>query len=111
MGQENQQVVISKFTSFIDMVNFFPVQVNKIHTKNESGELYCVMNSKANVEELDRSKQPDKNETGKISTEARLYDLLRLTSEKIYERFKTFQQAFRYMDTDHSQALSVNEFA
>lgn len=41
----------------------------------------------------------------------RLLELLQLTSAKIYERFKTVQKAFRYFDTDHSQALSVNEFA
>ena len=34
-----------------------------------------------------------------------------IISGKIYERFKSCQQAFRYLDTDHSQSLSVNEFA
>jgi len=39
-------VKISKFTSFIDMFNFFPVPVNKIHYKNDSNEVNFVMNTK-----------------------------------------------------------------
>lgn len=45
-GKQNQCVKINKFTSFIDMFNFYPVPVNKIHYKNDSNELNFVMNTK-----------------------------------------------------------------
>ena len=38
-------------------------------------------------------------------------NLLQLVSAKMSERFKTLKEAFRYLDTDHSMALSLNEFA
>ena len=37
--------------------------------------------------------------------------MLQLVSSKLSERFKTLKEAFRYLDTDHSQAISLNEFA
>lgn len=37
--------------------------------------------------------------------------LLGLVSYKIHERFKNLREAFRYIDTDHSQSISINEFA
>lgn len=37
--------------------------------------------------------------------------MLSLVSLKIYERFRTLQAAFRYLDTDHTQSISLNEFA
>ena len=37
--------------------------------------------------------------------------LLKLVSYKMYERFGTLREAFRYIDTDHSQSISINEFA
>jgi Ca2+-binding EF-hand superfamily protein len=37
--------------------------------------------------------------------------LLELVSNKIYERFKNLRCAFRYLDTDHSNNISITEFA
>lgn len=37
--------------------------------------------------------------------------LLALVSEKLYERFKNLRSAFRYLDTNHSQSISLNEFS
>ena len=37
--------------------------------------------------------------------------LLSLISGKIHERFRNLREAFRYIDTDHSQSISINEFA
>jgi Ca2+-binding EF-hand superfamily protein len=37
--------------------------------------------------------------------------LLELVSEKIRERFTNFQNCFRFLDTNHSQSISINEFA
>ena len=37
--------------------------------------------------------------------------LLSLVSFKIYQRFRNLREAFRYIDTDHSQSISINEFA
>lgn len=37
--------------------------------------------------------------------------VLALVSFKIYERFKTIKNAFRFFDNDHTQTLTLNEFA
>ena len=37
--------------------------------------------------------------------------VLALISFKIYERFKTLLDAFRYFDSDHMLSLTLNEFA
>ena len=34
-----------------------------------------------------------------------------MVSAKIHERFRNLREAFRYIDTDHSQSISINEFA
>ena len=47
----------------------------------------------------------------KSEDEKRLIKLLSLVSFKINERFRNLREAFRYIDTDHSQSISINEFA
>ena len=47
----------------------------------------------------------------KSEEEKRLLKLLSLVSFKIYERFRNLREAFRYIDTDHSQSISINEFS
>ena len=47
----------------------------------------------------------------KSDEEKRLLKLLSLVSFKINERFRNLREAFRYIDTDHSQSISINEFA
>ncbi len=37
--------------------------------------------------------------------------LLSLVSFKIHERFKNMREAFRQIDSDHSQSISLNEFS
>ena len=37
--------------------------------------------------------------------------LLSLVSNKINERFTNLKSCFRYLDTNHSQSISINEFA
>lgn len=37
--------------------------------------------------------------------------LLSLVSNKINERFVNLKACFRYLDTNHSQSISLNEFA
>lgn len=32
-------------------------------------------------------------------------------SNKLNERFRNLREAFRYIDTDHSQSITLNEFA
>lgn len=47
----------------------------------------------------------------KSEEEKKLVKLLSLVSFKINERFRNLREAFRYIDTDHSQSISINEFA
>ena len=47
----------------------------------------------------------------KSDDEKTLLKLLSLVSYKIHERFTNLRTAFRYIDTDHSQSISINEFA
>lgn len=101
-------VSVIKLSQFIDTFNYYPVRVNKIHYKNDSPELTYVMSSNT------RSSLADKEVKNKFHGNKEtmyLQDLLQLSSYKLYERFGTLREAFRYLDTDHSQALSLNEFA
>lgn len=61
-----------------------------------------------------------KNERGEVilpkkeaitEDEKYLLKLLALVSDKIKERFVNLQQCFRFLDTNHSQSISINEFA
>jgi hypothetical protein len=94
------------------MFNFYPIKVNKLKNKNDSNELTYVMNSglhgtkKSNGEPLVEPKPEPKTDEQKY-----LLRLLALVSDKIRERFINFQQCFRFLDTDHSQSISINEFA
>lgn len=64
-------------------------------TKNERGETIVQSNKKQE----------------KSEEEQHLLKLLSLVSEKIRERFVNFQSCFRFLDTDHTQSISLNEFA
>jgi Ca2+-binding EF-hand superfamily protein len=43
--------------------------------------------------------------------EAHMLRLLSLVSDKIRERFINLKTCFRFLDTNHSQSISINEFA
>ena len=104
-----KMVSIRKLSEFIDSFNFFPVKVNKIHFKNVSKDMTYVMtsNTKSDLAAKDETKKwQEKN-----FEEQRLIKLLSLISYKLHERFRNLREAFRYIDTDHSQSISINEFA
>jgi Ca2+-binding EF-hand superfamily protein len=63
-------------------------------TKNEKGEVMINSRFKEKTEE-----------------ELHLIKLLTIVSDKIRERFKDIKQCFRFLDTNHSQSISINEFA
>lgn len=65
-------------------------------TKNEAGEIIA---------------QGSVREEQKTDDEKHLLKLLELVSNKINERFLNLQHCFRYLDVDHSQSISINEFA
>ena len=62
-------------------------------TKNEMGE-YILR------KEVQRSEE-----------EKYIRKLLTVVSDKIRERFDSIQHCFRFLDTNHSQSISINEFA
>lgn len=47
----------------------------------------------------------------KSDEEKQMIKLLSLVSDKMNERFKNLKACFRYLDTNHSQSISINEFA
>jgi hypothetical protein len=47
----------------------------------------------------------------KTDEEKQMIRLLSLVSNKINERFINLKACFRYLDTNHSQSISINEFA
>ena len=107
--EANKMVSIKKLSIFIDGFNFSPVKVSNIHFKNGSTEMTYIMssNTKGDLAEEDKTgKWQDKSDG-----EKRLIKLLSLVSFKINERFRNMREAFRYIDTDHSQSISINEFA
>ena len=65
-------------------------------TKNERGE-FVVYNN----QETDK----------KTDEETHMLKLLSLVSDKIRERFVNLKACFRFLDTNHSQSISINEFA
>ena len=112
-------VSIQKLSKFIDAFNFYPVRVNKIKSKNASTGLTYVMSSGYTSSLINNVKVNDNDviargidqATSDAREKARLYKLLSLVSEKLTERFANLRTAFRYLDTDHSQSISLNEFA
>lgn len=65
-------------------------------TKNERGEFVIHSSENPNL---------------KSAEEAHMLKLLSLVSDKIRERFINLQTCFRFLDTNHSQSISINEFA
>lgn len=108
MIEAEKMISVQKFSQFIDSFNFFPVKVDQIHFKNDSNEMTYVMtsNTKGSLMGNHNANWQDKPEE-----EKKLLKLLSLVSFKIYERFRNLREAFRYIDTDHSQSISINEFA
>ena len=102
-------VSIQKLSIFIDGFNFSPVKVGQIHFKNGSTEMTYIMSSNAKGSLAEADKNPKWHERN--TDEKHLLKLLSLVSSKINERFRNMREAFRYIDTDHSQSISINEFA
>ena len=106
--EAEKMVSVQKLSKFIDSFNFYPVNVGHIHFKNNSKEMTYVMTSNKKGE----LSKPDSNPwQQKSAEEQRLLKLLNLVSFKINERFRNLREAFRQIDTDHSQSISINEFA
>jgi Ca2+-binding EF-hand superfamily protein len=106
-------VRIQKLTQFIDLFNFYPVKVNKLRSKNDSNELTYVMSSGTHGTKNEAGEIVNNfsKEESKTEDEKHLLKLLSLVSNKISERFLNLQRCFRYLDVDHSQSISINEFA
>jgi len=77
-----------KFMQFIDMFNYYPVQVNKLRYKNDSDHLTRVLTSNtrgtADTIKVGGTPPPIKD-----PEEKHLMKLLALVSNKLYERFAT----------------------
>jgi hypothetical protein len=78
-------VSAERFMKFIDMFNYFPVQVNKLRHKNDSNHLTMVLtsNTKASLD----SKTVGPKGIKKDPEEAHLLKLLSMVSHRLYERF------------------------
>ena len=109
VAEPEKMVSIQKLSTFIDSFNFAAVKVNKIRSKNASNEMTYVMTSNTKSDLANKDTMPAWQD--KSDEEKRLIKLLSLVSYKLYERFGTLREAFRYIDTDHSQSISINEFA
>lgn len=92
-----------KFMQFIDMFNYYPVQVNKLRYKNDSDLITRVMTngSRGTADTIKIGGVPAAHVV-KEPEEKHLLKLLALVSNKLYERFATLQKAFRFLDTDHT---------
>lgn len=104
-------VLIVKLTQFIDLFNYYPVRVHKVRYKNDSNELTYVMNSNTHGTQNERGERVYEQVKCLSPEEAHLIKLLSVVSEKINERFTDFHHCFRFLDTNHSQSISINEFA
>jgi Ca2+-binding EF-hand superfamily protein len=108
--EAQKMVSVQKLSKFIDGFNFYPLKVCSIRQKNDSNEMTYIMSSNT-VGSLAEKAKPETLWQNKPEAERRLLKLLSLVSYKINERFKNLRSAFRYIDTDHSQSISINEFA
>lgn len=111
---QNKVVKIQLLTQFIDLFNYYPVKVNKLRQKNDSNEMTYVMSSGIHGTKNDRGEfvvyQNPEMKTRNVE-EAHMLKLLSLVSDKIRERFINLKTCFRFLDTNHSQSISINEFA
>ena len=110
-NEQNKVVVLQKLTQFIDMFNFYPIKVHKVRYKNDSNELTYVMNSGTQGTKNDLGEYVHRKEIIRTEEELHMRKLLTLVSDKIRERFTTIKECFRFLDTNHSQSISINEFA
>ena len=113
-SEQNKVVKIQLLTQFIDLFNYYPVKVNKLRSKNDSNEITYVMSSGVHGTKNERgefvvynNQETDK----KTDEETHMLKLLSLVSDKIRERFVNLKACFRFLDTNHSQSISINEFA
>lgn len=100
-------VSIQKLAKFIDVFNYYPIYVNSLKKKNDSDELCFIMTSNTRGSLLKKEEELKQ----KSKEEIHLLTLLALVSSKLHERFKNLRSAFRFLDTNHSQSISLNEFA
>ena len=110
----NTFVKIQLLTQFIDLFNYYPVKVNKLRYKNDSNEVTYVMysNTKGTKNERGESMLQAPKQAVKFTEEQKyLKTLLELVSAKISERFLNFQSCFRFLDVNHTQSITLNEFA
>jgi hypothetical protein len=106
------KVSIVKLSKFIDGFNFYPLRVNKIHSKNDSEALTYIMTANKSgslIQNVEENKLMEKHQRN--DEQKRLIKLLMLISNKLSERFRNLREAFRYIDTDHSSSISLNEFS
>jgi len=81
-----KMVSIQKLAKFIDVFNYYPIQVNALKKKNDSDELTYIMSSNMKGSFLDF--KHEKEVSQKSDEEKHLFKLLALVSEKLYERFR-----------------------
>jgi len=86
--------------------------VGKLRYKNDSDAFTYIMNSGVKGSKNERGetliKAPEEKKT---EEEKHFIKLLSLVSNKISERFVNLKECFRHLDTNHSQSISINEFA
>ena len=98
-------------TLFIDLFNFYPLKVSKLRQKNDSNEVTYVMSSGTHGTKNAKGDLILPKSVPKTAEEKHLIKLLAIVSDKINERFINLQQCFRFLDMNHSQSISINEFA
>lgn len=69
------------------------------------------MNSNTKGSKNDRGEVFMPKPEPKTDKERHLQQLLQLVSDKIRERFVNLKACFRFLDTDHTQSISLNEWA
>lgn len=97
-------VKIQLLTQFIDLLNYYPVKVNKLRYKNDSHEVTYVMssNTKGTKNERGESFERGTQEVRLTPEQLHINKLLGLVSSKIAERFVNLQSCFRFLDVDHT---------
>jgi hypothetical protein len=109
---DDEHVSVTKLSNFIDFFNFLPILVKR--EKNNSKELFYIMTSNkvgaAGAKEMQNGEGGANKGSSAGEDKNHFKKTMQLLWSKIYERFKTINEAFRFFDADFDQGLSYNEF-
>ncbi|CDW75548.1 ef hand family protein [Stylonychia lemnae] len=118
-NDDKNTISLVKFSELIDFYTYHPVRPRK--DKNQSNELYFIMNSNQRGGHSQLVNYQDKEVKSLIKSQnfsfrageqldQKLLQLMDLVGAKLMEKFTSLAQAFRYFDGNLNQSINYHEF-